>query len=244
MATVSDGVTLVRERINELTAAHWTDNQLKRWLNEGCRDFTRRTLCVLDRFTIDITADVNEYSLTSATTIANLLSAVTGINASHILRIDRVEWLPGDDRVVPLSPVDYDSMDALWGSYQDSNSGDPAVYTTWGNPPFIALKIYPAPSITSDLRIFCRRLSRPISTSDTTQVVDVPEGWEDAVWDYTAYRALQNDHDPAWQQYFSSYESRVLQGIDSINDYTRAQEGLVPDGIFGAPAWLVYPGYD
>ena len=233
-----EAVTELRDRLFEATAATWTNPQLVRFLNEGLRDVARRTLCLTTQATISSVAGTGEYTL-----------------ASDILRVFRVEWIPGTGRRQVLAPRPYQAMDAAWWNDQDRTSSDPLLYTVWGNSPTARLKLYPVPdtSVVNGIRLFYARLplAIPSATDPPSGVatVDMVEGWIDLALDYAEYLALRRDGQLAkMASALSEYERKIGNMVDGQliapgHGMTDASNEMVFDGPWPLPRWLVDPGY-
>ena len=129
MTLASELITRVRSRLNETTATYWTDADLIIAMNEGMRDCARYTRHIRDTDSVSVTADTQEYTI-----------------ASDVIEVDKVYWLPtGQDRQVPLTGMSYDTMDGVWGEWQNISEGDPRAYALWGVPPLLKIKLWPTP---------------------------------------------------------------------------------------------------
>lgn len=233
--TDTQAVAELRDRLNETTAATWTDTQLLKFLNEALRDVARRTQCMTTQSTINVTANVNEYTL-----------------GSDILRIFRVEYVPGDGRRTPLTPRAYEAMDAVWWSDQDRQVSDPVFYTVWGNPPAAKLKVYPTPSLTTvnGFRLFYAKLPTVLATGAVAGVtIDMAEGWIDLVLDYAEYLALRRDRQTdIMAEVLAQYERKIGDMMTGgLNDagagMIDANSEMTFDGPFPLPRWLVDGSY-
>ncbi len=224
--TVSTAITALRERLDEATAAQWSDVQLRRWLNEGLRDIARRTRHYLDKDTIAVTADDGEYTV-----------------SDDVLFIRFAYFSPTGDtaRQIPLEPRAFEGMNQLWMDRQDQSAGYPVYFTTYGYAPTLTVKLYPVPSVAGTLTLHVARLPADLDIAAGTGNIDSPTGWVEVAYDYAEYMALRKDRDPRWQESFQMYESKV-QGLIEMGDYLNAPGEFVTTGVGMLPSWLV--GWD
>lgn len=220
--TVDTAVTALRERLDETTAAQWTDVQLRRWLNEGLRDIARRTRHYWDVDTIDTAADDGEYTV-----------------ADDVLHIKHVYFNPDGDvgRQIPLEARAFEAMNQVWWDRQDQSSGYPTFFTTYGYAPTLTIKLYPVPSVAGTLKLHVIRLPADLDITSGTGNIDVPTGWVEVAYDYAEYMALRKDRDPRWQESYEMYEGKV-QGLIDMGEYINAPGEFVPTGSGVLPSWL------
>ena len=220
--TVATAVTTLRERLDETTAAQWTDVSLRRWLDEGIRDIARRTRHYWDTDTIDVAADDGEYTV-----------------ADDVLHIKHVYFNPDGDtgRQIPLEPRAFEAMNQVWWDRQDQSSGWPVFFTTYGYAPTLTIKLFPVPSTDGTLTLHVARLPAALDVTSGSGNIDVPTGWLEMAYDYAEYMALRKDRDPRWQEAFQMYEAKV-QGIIDMGEYINAPGEFVPTGSGVLPSWL------
>lgn len=194
--------TALRERLSEPTAAAWTDAELNRFLNEGCREIAIRTEYIATSVDVNVAAGTYQVPLTGA---------------AGLLRIHRAEWintqsLGSSDQIYPLSYTQLNNLDSVRGSGQQTMTGIPSMYSTWGanvtsNSPKIVL--YPKPSSAGTLRVWYYRT--PVEATLDTDTLACPEGWEHIVYDYAEYRAKLKDGDQSWQVAKQDFETRLTE---------------------------------
>jgi hypothetical protein len=221
--TVAEAVTALRERLDETTAAQWTDVQLRRWLNEGVRDIARRTRQYLDTDTIAVSADDAEYTV-----------------SADVLHIMAVYFTPtGDTRMIRLEARSWEGMDNIWADQQNIASQYPALFTTYGYAPTLTLKLFPVPSIDGSLTVHMARLPAALDVTSGTGNIDTIEGWLEVAYDYAEYMALRKDRDPRWQESMGLYESKMANLIemgDALNapgEFSYAGSGMLPNWLIG-----------
>jgi len=69
----------VRDALNEATAVFWTDAQILKWIKEGCRIFSSKTLMVEAEDTITLVANQLSYSSSDESWIATCLEPYAAI---------------------------------------------------------------------------------------------------------------------------------------------------------------------
>lgn len=209
-ATLADAIAAVRERLLEYTAGAWQDAELIRWINEGCRDVTRRSECLFDEATIAITGGIQEYLL-----------------PTNMLRAYAVDYnRSGDSQRYPLEYIDFNAAPEVWGLNQTMYEGTPSIFTSWGTPPSAKLILYPTPASSGSVRVKFYRVSLDALTADAT--IDMPEGWFDVVYDYAEFRALRRDKDPLWTDAKQMYEANLDNLIGLTRRFTDASGQVTP----------------
>lgn len=208
----------LRERLQEMDPRQFGDVYLNRMLNEGARDLCRRTECLRDTWQVSTVSSTQEYT-----------------GPPGIVRIHRAEVEAIDGTRTVLEYKDFQSMDAVWHTSQATTEGDPLLYTTWGMPPLLKVVLYPKPSTIMTLRLHYYRFPT-IAVSDAT-VIEVPEGWEDAVVTYAEYKARLRDGDPRWQNAKAIYEEVMADLLVTAVRYND-QAGTVDEWGPPLPAWL------
>lgn len=221
-------VTDVRDRLDESTEQQWTDPQLRKWINEGARDIARRCEVLQDRDDIPAVTGQQEYDLPAT-----------------ILRVYRVEYRPNaSTEVIPLEYRDFNNMDAVWWSQQTVARNKPRLFTMWGFPPNLKMIVYPTPDTAGSFKVFFYRLPVDLADDggDDGENLEVPEGWWDALVDYSEFMALRKDADPRWQEAKQKYEETVANLFDNTRRWSDQASVIVPDGPGALPLWLVDEG--
>lgn len=209
----------LRTRLDDLSGRGWSDNELNTYLSEGARDVTRRA----------------ETNMTDDTVA---VSSGTGLITSlptDILRIYRVEWITSSDRRIALEFRDMNNMDAVWWDHQNLTQSEPMLYCTQGYPPALRVQLYPVPSESGTLKIFYYKIAANL-TADS-DLVDVPEGWDDMVLDYAEYRAYRRDSDERWESAQRRYNENLYAMIETTRRYVEAS-GMIQQDAPRIPAWL------
>jgi hypothetical protein len=78
--TLSDATIEVRDNLNEATAVFWSDAQIQKWIKEGTRIFSSKTLMVEDTQDIDpLIANQLSYSSSDETWIGDMMEAYAAL---------------------------------------------------------------------------------------------------------------------------------------------------------------------
>lgn len=78
--TLSDATTEVRDLLNEATAVFWSDAQIQKWIKEGVRIFSSKTLMVEDTQDLDpLVADQLVYSSGDETWIGDVMEIYSAL---------------------------------------------------------------------------------------------------------------------------------------------------------------------
>lgn len=220
----SQAIARARSRLDEVTARFWTDAELLVWLNEAVRDVARRSETFQTQTTIAVVAGDQDYNL-----------------PADLLRLTRVEFVEtGDTSVYTLDYRDINNMDEVWWTRQADRQGRPAFYTMWGGVPVIAVKLWPVPETTGELRVWYYGIPGEISIGLLGESVYVANGWEDLVIDYMEYLALRKQRDSRWQEAKQLYEEKITGLIEKTRRWTD-QGGVMSYGTNPGylPSWLV-----
>lgn len=188
--TLTTALTAVRERLNESLAGFWKDAELTRWINEGTREVCRRTECLRSNDSISAVAGTATYAL-----------------PVDAIRVHRVEYTQTGGIVrYPLDPVEVNAVDALgWSNTQ--TRGIPQFFVTWGYPGNATLNVFPKPATTGTFTVWYYRL--PVEVSSGSDELDLPEGWQDVVYDYCEYMARMKDKDQQWQAAKAQFDDKL-----------------------------------
>lgn len=217
--TLSNVRDRVRVAVEESSARFWQNTDLNSWINDALRDIARRAE-VIQSFNTSVTivAGTNKYNL-----------------PTNVIRVHRVEFDPsGSSSIYPLEASTYQQMDAMWGVNQ-SSGGNPRFYVLWGMPPNLQIQLYPVPSVAGSLNLFYYRL--PAAASLDADVLEVPEGWDDAIVDYCEAQAKRRDHDQTWTEAMGLYEAKVQRLIDVTRQW-HDQANAIQVGSRYVPNWL------
>lgn len=215
--TVATALKQLRERLDEPSAAQWSDVELRRWLNEGIRDIARRTRLYQDQNTLDVIANIAEYTLDA-----------------DILAIEHILWKPdAETRKVPLQPRAFEGVQR----YINETGADPVYYSTYGHPPVLKVQLWPSPTRDGILYIYGPTLPAPIDVDAGTGDIHVIEGWLEPAIDYAEYMALRRDRQETWKDVFTMYEARVQQMIE-LTAYDDAMGEIQFTGTSLVPTWL------
>lgn len=223
--TQATALAAIRERLNEPVERFFKDIFLRRLINEGARDIARTTNALFDQVDVALVANIAEYTIDSS-----------------ILLIHQAEWIPGDGRRVPLEGRTREAMNRIWLTRQDQIPGDPALYTVWGFPPNLKLKLFPVPYINSTLRLFVSRLPVDLAvdtTTDANSYIDFPEGWVEVLYDYVELRATRKDRDPRWQEAKQLYDQNVQNMQLAADSYIRDTSEIVRGGVLSGDLWFL-----
>lgn len=219
MATLLNVRTRVRTALEETTARFWQDSNLDAWINDALRDIARR-------------AEVIQSFNTSVTIVAGTAKYTLPTN---VIRVHRVEFKPSSQTsIYPLEASSYQSMDAMWGVNQAA-SGKPSYYVLWGMPPSLQMQLYPVPSEAGLLNLYYYRL--PAVVASDADVLECPEGWDDAIVDYCEAQAKRRDHDQSWSEAYSLYEQKLAALISVTRSWHDQADSIQVGGRY-LPNWL------
>jgi hypothetical protein len=220
--TAQNAITQVRALIDEPVAQFWSDSQIQSYINQGAEDFARRTRTLRSSTPVVVSANVQNYSA-----------------PSNYYALYRVEFQPsstGQVFIYPLEFKGYNEMDEAWGVYQTFPAAWPQAYTLWGNPPNLTIRLFPVPDQPGVLNVFGYRQS--VDTVLTTDPVDVLQGYEEAIYEYGAYKCFRQDHNEQWQEAKQAYEAIVMDATNNTGWYTD-QPNSFSTGQSQWPPWAM-----
>lgn len=224
MATLlSTALSAVRSLIDEPNAAFWTNTELKRWINEGCKDVARRAETKQTTHTITVTAGTQNFTA-----------------PTDCYRIHRVNFI---QTPTSTSPNTYTlefrgvmEMDQIWGINQNWPATYPLYYCTWTHPPNIKIITFPVTATPGKLKIWYYQ--QIVTATTTSSPIDILPGWEDMVYDYAAYRALRKDNNQMWKTHQQIYEAKLTEMIDKTRTF-QDQPNYFTTGQQALPTWLI-----
>lgn len=237
MAAVSmtNFLVAIRERLREPSVVTWTDTQLRRWAMEACRDVARRTKCFEKSTTIAITANLRAYTAPTdliADGWKNAYFSPTGQSQQF-----KVEYR------------DLTSLDHAWLQNQAvDTSATPSYCTIWGVVPTASLLLYPVPSQAGTLTVYYYRLPADLwaptyaAASDSTNTIDIPEGYIDLVLDGCEYMALRNDRQDRWKEVKQLFEDKVGEMIYDSASHSGEAQYVTPYRTPMPPSFMGYGG--
>lgn len=229
MVTQADAITRCRERLAEPLPSLFSDLEIAVWLNEACRNVSRKTESLRETFTIPVTSTISTYAMSLGS---------PAITSANIIRIHRVEYhMTGSTTIYTLRPVEVNHADALGYTSGQDNSGTPYLYFLWGWGPSSAtgtttpsVQLFPSPSADGLLNIFVYRFSNDLDVygSARQSLLEIPNGWDDILYDYVEYRARLKDRDPQWQVAKQLYEENLADMYSLTRQYTDAPGDITP----------------
>lgn len=221
--TLATAISDVRDYLDEPNAAFWTDQQLTNWINQGAVELGRRVEWKRAIGTIPVVVGTQTYTA-----------------PTDVYRIHRVDFAPtSSDNTYTLEFRGYMEMDQIWGINQQWPASYPLYYTLWGVPPTMSIITYPVSSQAGTMHVFYyQHVTGAVLTTD---LIDVLEGWSDAVVDFAVYRALQKDSDPRWQDWKTIFEEKLVAMTNETRTF-QDQAGTFTTGQAALPVWLVSDG--
>lgn len=222
--TLTEGLTLIRDLLDEPTPQFWSNLQLTNYINQACTEVARKTEWKRARATVAVTAETQKYTM-----------------PTDLYRAYRVEFVQNNSiNTYTVEFRGYMEMDQVWGINQEWPANYPLYYTMWGAPPALQAILYPVPSEDGTLNVYYYQTITPVvSGSDN---IDILEGWEDVIWDYVCYRAFRQDANPVWKEWQGTYAEKLADFFDTTRSF-QDQAGTFSTGQAALPAWLTSEGY-
>jgi hypothetical protein len=220
--TLTNCLTEVRSLLDEPTAQFWSNSELTTWINQGCENFAQRTRTLRTQETVSVVANQQNYTA-----------------PPDQYALYRVEYQPtatGQVFIYPLDFMGYNEMDQAWGVYQTFPAAWPQAYTLWGNPPNLQIRLFPVPDQAGILNVFGYR--EPVAVVNNTDLVDILQGYEEAVIEYAVFKAKRKDKDPSWQEAKQNYEDILTDATNNTGWFTD-QPGQMTTGQSQWPPWAL-----
>lgn len=222
--------TTVQQEINNVlidlddTAQVYFDNtSLILWINQAQLDIARRAECLMDYAEANCQPNVANYPM-----------------PQDAIRVHELTYSPNDPtQIYPLIYRGRQEMNSIWWINQTTPATYPLFYTTWQQPPMIMIQVYPVPASVGVLQYWYYRL--PVSVSAVTDIIDIPDGYEDLLRSYVRYCARRKSGDPMWQDDKALYEEGLSTLITNSRNWTDASGQMSMGGAF-TPGWL-YGGF-
>lgn len=220
----------IRSRIDEPAARFISNEEIRRWINEGAIDVCRKGEVLEDDSDVSAVAGTISYILP------------TDMVRAHLVEFQE----DSDSQIHTLIYRDFNSMDEIWGQHKEITESTPVFWTVWGFVPNAQLTVYPAPNNAGTFTVYYYRLPTRLAESDNSQEasnIEVPEGWEDLIADYAEYHALRKDGSQKWQEAKALYDEKLQSMIDLTRRHTD-QAGTFSFHTGGAlPDWLTWGDY-
>lgn len=249
--TLFDIIRRIRSQLSEKTPHLFADYELTDWVNDACRDQSRRA------------EDLQNFSAQ----IGAIPAQAKYVMPLDMTRVHRVEYVPtGSTLTYPVYHSTYEEMDQIWGINQLIQSSYPSYYVLWGTPNGVGdnqlqMQFFPVPSASGIFNIFYFRLpyrfdannvlanpntnwvSSPSTLSsgasaEYSKTLDIVEGWDDLIKDYVVYKALMKDRSPEWQMYRDQYELNMEHMIDVTRQWHDQQRMIMTSSRVNQPQWL------
>lgn len=228
-ATQAQILSRIRRKLFEGTAARFTDETLREWINEGVGEIVRRTECQRTYATIPAVAGTQEYP---------------GFN--NTVRIHAVNYTStSSGRSYDLEYNDYKSVASVAWTTLATAEGTPSIYWTWGSPPGLTIGLYPTPSQAGTIGVHYYRFATPLAINGSAAAtsVDVPQGWEDLIIEYAVIEAMISDRDERYAIYQEKFEKK-LSALQDASVRFNDQAGVINVGRSAIPQWLYDSSWD
>jgi hypothetical protein len=226
--TLSDAIEAVRDILDEANPAFYTDEQLTRWLNQGCADIARKAMCLRNIVEVPVTAETQNYQ-----------------GPADMYELYRIEFAPTDSSFTyPLTFMGWQEADQAWGTYQSFPAAWPEIFTLWNNPgptsgvqaetSPLMIRLFPVPAQGGNLNVLYYRNVVPVA-NDGDQLDTLP-GWEDIVVEYAIAKAKRKNKERDWQDAMNFYEARLNDAI-MVSATFQDQAGTFSTGQSSWPPW-------
>lgn len=210
--------------LDDATNAYWSTADLTLWINQACTEIARQAECLMDTYTLITAPNVSTYAA-----------------PIDCVRINSVYFSPNDPtQKYPVAYKGRQEMNAVWNVNQTSVNNYPNFYTTWQQPPYVQCQVFPVPSQPGILEFWYYRL--PIPVQNSTDLIDLPDGYEDILRAYVRYCARRRAGDPIWQDDKNLFQEGLSTLITNSRNWTD-QSNSISTGNSYVPGWLYGGGW-
>lgn len=219
--TLGQVIVEARSRCDDLDIPNSNVEQfeMRNWVNEALREIAFETECYRATTTVAVTAGTSEY--TGPTDCVRIIRAEFYTDASGARNY--------------LEYRDWNGMDAYWGRWQVTRQGNPEMFSTWGHPPNLVVKLYPVPSNAGTLKLFYTKYPAEMEQADDSNDLDVPGGYEDLVADFLVYRWAGKDGDDGRLRVARAEFDRRCQRMRALTERYVDAPGQITVDYWGAP---------
>lgn len=230
--SLSSAITAALMTLDDENSYYYTSAELTQWINDACSDISKRAEVLQGIDTILTTPNQQQYTC-----------------PPQMTRIAKAQWQqtsPGQPSAVanPTSNIGFtytleyrgiSELDSVWGNNHSIPSAYPRFYTLLQQPPALQLILYPVPSVNGTLTLIYYRIATPVV--NTTDLLDIPEGWEPCVREYVCYMAYRKARSPEYQVAKQAYEDELTEMINKTRRFADAQSQIY-NGTSNVPGWL------
>ena len=221
--TLSTELTNLGLELDDPNAVYFTSAKLTLWINQAQTDIARRAECLMNTAIVPVVSNTSLFPAPPDT-----------------IRMHEVTFSPNDPtQIYPLTYKGRQEMNAIWYVNQQTPGSYPLFYTTWSQPPIIFLQVYPLPAQDGILQFWYYRL--PVDVVNTTDLLDIPEGYEGCLRAFVRYCARRSAGDPIWQDDKALYEESLSTLITNSRNWTDNAGQFAMGGAY-VPGWL-YGGW-
>ena len=88
-----------------------------------------------------------------------------------------------------------------------------------GKPlPQLTIRLFPVPDQAGVLNVVGYREPNPVVNG--SDLVDILQGYEEAIYEYVTYKCTRKDNDPTWQEAKANYEAILVDAVDNTGWFT------------------------
>lgn len=216
LTTVGDLLTYARTQLNSEVVgvddsnALWTNTEIISYINQAQKEFSRKTLCLIDRtnFTLPVVAGTRDYTFDP-----------------KILRITAGWLVTGGSR---LQPISFESMERAWSVAQDTVERFGGWETETGTPSHIVtdleidtLYVWPNPTSNDTLALYVRKVADDVTL--ITDALEIPEMFREGLnlrvmaLAYLKHDTLETEDVDRSMALGQKWESFIQDAIEHIN---------------------------
>jgi hypothetical protein len=200
--SLANGVTAVRDVLNEATASFWSDTQIENWIKEGTRNFSTKSLLAQTTGDITLVANQLSYDSTDEAFIAN------------VLKIHTAFYDDAGNNYKGLIKVEPEKI----GNVATFTAGDPKYFCVFGK------KIYIWPLTTASI-VTAGGLATVLYSQETEDFTVIADEYQHLPIMWALGRAKQKD------QKFGEAMS-FFEHFNSEIDFERQDKELRGDNVY------------
>ena len=190
--TLTTATTQVRALLNEASAYFWTDAEIQAWIQQGCIDWSEKTLGIIKEDTITLATSTYKYSTSTNDYIDNAIQCLYAEYNSKALQRVTLNQMRGHNQTALAS-------DSYPKYYYDTYDG-------------LTYKLFIGPTPSATYNTETMTVLFAVRTDDITEI---PYEYQQTIFLYAAAKAHAKDRQFGdsklmWQQYINNLSfSRV-----------------------------------
>lgn len=202
--TLSQAITEVRALINEDTPGYWSDTQITSWVQQGCLDWSEKSLLLIKEDTVTLVTDQNKYT---SSTLSYIDDAIRTLHCEY--------------NNIAMQRISYEQLSHNARVLSDETT--PTYFFDHYDGTTFTLYIAPYPTATED--------GDPVTAyfaCRTDDITEIPYEYQPTVFLFAAHKAKFRERQ--YQEaliYYQSYinnisfarQDSLMRGVQSLDTF-------------------------